>query len=228
MRSVLIVDNTTASAASPIWYPKSTTSLELSNLTSANDVHSNEKQVFWPPKQKDHHGNLPSSAPHSGGVWPSLTNANGSSLSLFRESTDDNKNVMLLSGIPNYHSPVSSRVSNCVDQIKMSETAPACRLFGFDLRNNSNKNPPPLEKEAPLPRPSTITDCERPETDEKQHVEILASSKERKDVQMEAPPNDTQGSVPSSRTRIKVNLSLINELLEVHLEFSFDGLYVSH
>ncbi|XP_057778616.1 auxin response factor 18-like [Salvia miltiorrhiza] len=205
-----LTETITASAASPIWYPKSTTSLELSHLTSTNDVQSSDKQLFWPPKPKEHH--LPSSAPHSGGAWPSLSNVNGS-LSLFRESTEENKNVLLQSAVPNYHSPVSSRTSNCLDHIKKSETAPACRLFGFDLRNNANKLPHPLEKEAPLARPSTILGCDslpkRPETDEKKGVDVLASSKERKDAQVEAPPNDTQGQqgfVLSSRTRIKVQM----------------------
>ncbi|KAG6430254.1 hypothetical protein SASPL_108317 [Salvia splendens] len=208
-----LTETTTASAASPVWYQKSTTSLELSHLTSNSDVQSSEKQVFWPPKPKDHHGSsLPSSAPHSGGACPSLLSLNGS-LSLFRESTNDNKNVLLHSALPNYHSPMSSRASNCPDQIKKSETAPACRLFGFDLRNNSNKISPPLETEVPLPRPSTIPDSDlppkRPETDEKPGVDLLASSKERHDAQMEAPPNDTQGPqdyVSSSRTRIKVQM----------------------
>ncbi|KAH6779992.1 auxin response factor 9 [Perilla frutescens var. hirtella] len=203
-----LTETTTASAASPIWYPKSTTSVELSHLTSTNDVRSSERQVFWPPKQKDHHvhGGLPSSAPHSSGVWPSVSNLNGS-LSLFRESTDDNKNVLLQSALPNYHSPVSSRASNCLDQvhpIKKSETAPACRLFGFDLRNNSNKIPP-VEKEVSFPRPSIIPECDSPlkssETEEKQGMDSLASSKEIKDVQMEVPP-----FAPSSRTRIKVQM----------------------
>ncbi|KAL1546166.1 Arf11p [Salvia divinorum] len=191
-------ETTTASAASPSCYPKSTTS----------DVQSRKKQVFWPPKQKDHHGSLPSSAPHSGRAWSSLLNVN-TSLSLFRESRDDNKNVLLRSAL--CHSPVSSRTRNCLDQIKKSEKAPACRLFGFDLRHNSNKISPLLEKEVHLPHPSTIPDCDslpkRPETDDKQGVDLLASSKERKDAQMEAPPIDTQGQVvSSSRTRIKVQM----------------------
>lgn len=93
-----LTEISTASAASPIWYPKSTTSVELSHLTSTNDAQSSETQVFWPPKQKDHHGSLPSSAPYPSGVWPSVSNVNGS-LSLFRESTDDNKNVLLQSAL---------------------------------------------------------------------------------------------------------------------------------
>lgn len=130
------------------------------------------------------------------------------SLSLFRESTEDNKNVLLQSALPNYNSPVSSRASNCLDQVRpmqKSETAPACRLFGFDLRN---KIPPPLEKEVSLLHPSTNPDCDslpkKPETEGKQGVDILASLKERKEAQMESPTNDIQGFSPPSRTRIKV------------------------
>lgn len=213
MRPIFNVETTTASAASPLWYPKSTTSLELNRLTITNDVQSSENQVFWPPKQKDQHGSLPCSASHPSGVWPSVSHVNGS-LSLFRESTEDNKNVLLQSVLPNYHSPVSSRASNCLDQvqpIKKSETASACRLFGIDLRSNSNKIPP-AGKEVPVPRPNIIPDCDASlkgsETDGTQNVDLLTSSKERKHVQLEVSPNDMQGKqslASSSRTRIKVS-----------------------
>ncbi|KAK6137081.1 hypothetical protein DH2020_029180 [Rehmannia glutinosa] len=184
-----LTENTAACAASPLWYPKSTTSLELSYLTSTNDVQSSENQVFWPPKQKEIN------------VW-SHVNA----LSLFRESTEDNKNVTIRSALPDYLSPVSSKATNCLDQvqgIKTFENASACRLFGIDLRNNSNNNP----------RPNIVSDCDatlkRSETDGLQKVDLLNSSKERKHVQIEVSPNDMQGKqsfASSSRTRIKVQM----------------------
>ncbi|KAG6434250.1 hypothetical protein SASPL_105874 [Salvia splendens] len=144
-----------------------------------------KKQVLRPPKQKDLNGSLPSSAPRSGRALLSLLTVN-TSLSLSRESRAG-KSILLQSALCN--SPIASRTRKCLDQIKKLENAPACRLFGFDLRNNSNKISPLLEKEAHLPRPSTKS----PETDDKQGVDLLASSKEGKDAQMEAPPIDTQG-----------------------------------
>lgn len=179
---------TTASVVSPLWYPKSTT--QSSHLTSANDVQSSETQVFWPPKQKDQHSNHACSS----GVWSSVSH-------LFRESTEDNKNVLLQSARPNYHSPVSSRASNCLDQvqpIKMSETGSTCRLFGIDLRNNAKKISL-AGKEASFPRPNTISDNDAPlkrsETEGTQNGDLMIS------------PTDIKGKqnlVPSSRTRIKV------------------------
>ncbi|KAL0379381.1 UNVERIFIED_CONTAM: Auxin response factor 18 [Sesamum angustifolium] len=209
-----LTETTTPSAASPLWYPKSTTSLELSHLTSTSDVQSSENQVFWPPKQKDVNSSLPSSRAHPGGVWPSTPQMN-SSLSLFRESTEDNKNVAVRSVHPDFQSPVSSRASNCLDQvegIKRLEAASACRLFGIDLRNNSKKAPP-VGKEVSFPRANIIPDSDaalkKSEADGTQSVDLLNASKERKPVQTEVSPNDMQGKLSfgsSSRTRIKVQM----------------------
>ncbi|KAG6437582.1 hypothetical protein SASPL_102501 [Salvia splendens] len=175
-----LTETTTASAASPI----------------RSNVQSSKKQVFRPPKQKDLNGSsLPSSAPRSGRALSSLLTVN-TSLSLSREARAG-KNILLQPALCN--SPIASRTRKCLDQIKKSENATACRVFGFDLRNNSSKISPLLEKEVHLPRPSTKT----PETDNKQGVDLLASSKERKDAQ----PIDTQGQLVSSpRTRIKVQM----------------------
>ncbi|KAL8499653.1 hypothetical protein ACS0TY_019577 [Phlomoides rotata] len=196
----LPLTETTASVASPLWYPKSTT--QSSQLTSANDVQSSENQVFWPPKQKDQQ----SSHPCSSGVWSSVSH-------LFRESTEDNKNALLQSARPNYHSPVSSRASNCLDQvqpIKRSETGSTCRLFGIDLRNNANKISP-AGKEASFPRPNTVSDndahLKRSETEGTQNGALMM--KERNHVQLEVSPSEIKGKqslVSSSRTRIKVQM----------------------
>ncbi|KAK4418500.1 Auxin response factor 11 [Sesamum alatum] len=208
-----LTETTTPSAASPLWYPKSTTSLELSHLTSTNDVKA-VKTSFLPPKQKDVNSNLPSSRAHPGGVWPSVPQMNGS-LSLFREPTEDNKSVAVRSVLPDFQSPVSSRASNCLDQvegIKRLEAASACRLFGIDLRNNSNKVPQ-VGKEVSFPLVNIIPDCDatlkKSEADGTQSVDLLNSSKERKHVQTEVSPNDMQGKLSfgsSSRTRIKVQM----------------------
>ncbi|GFP88209.1 auxin response factor 18 [Phtheirospermum japonicum] len=158
-------ENTTACVASPPWYPKSTTSRELSHLTSTNDAPSNENQVFWPPKQKDLN------------AWPNVPHANGS-LSLFRESTEDNKNGLARSNLQDYQSPVSSKAANCFEQAqgpKKTENAPVCRLFGIDLRNNSNN----------IPRSNIVSDCD-------------GMQKEK--------TNEKQSFASSSRTRIKVQM----------------------
>ncbi|KAK6158895.1 hypothetical protein DH2020_006209 [Rehmannia glutinosa] len=121
-----LTENTAACAASPLRYPKSTISLELSHLTSTNDVQSSENQVFWPPKQKEIN------------VW-SHVNA----LSLFRESTEDNKNVTIRSALLDYLSPVSSKATNCLDQvqgIKTFENASACGPFEFIKRKKACAN----------------------------------------------------------------------------------------
>lgn len=194
-KAILNVE-TTASVASPLWHPKSTT--QSSHLTSANDVQSSENQVFWPPKQNDQH----SSHTCSSGVWSSVSH-------LFRESTEDNKNALLQSARPNYHSPVSSsRASSCLDQVqpmKRSENGSTCRLFGIDLRNNENKISL-SGKEASFPRPNTISDNDAPlkrsETEGTQNGDLMM--KERNNVQLELSPTDVKGKVSSSRTRIKV------------------------
>ncbi|KAG8391955.1 hypothetical protein BUALT_Bualt01G0241000 [Buddleja alternifolia] len=185
-----LTESTTTSAASPRWYPRSTTSLELSYLTSTTDIRSSENQVFWPPNQKK--------SPLNG------------SISLFREPTEDNKNVPARSVLLDYISPISSRASNCLDQVervKKFETTSACRLFGIDLRNNSNKVVQ-VGKETSFPSPIIDAD-KRFETDGTQSVDILNSSIEKKNVQSEVSPNDTQGKhsvASSSRTRIKVQM----------------------
>ncbi|KAL3622257.1 Arf11p [Castilleja foliolosa] len=160
-----LTENTMACAASPLWYPKSTTSRELSHLMSTREAQSNENQVFWHPNQKDIK------------AWPNVSHANGS-LSLFRESTEDNKNRPALSNLQDYKPPVSSKAANCLDQAqgpKKIENAPVCRLFGIDLRNNSNN----------ISRSNVVSDCD-------------GTQKEKM--------NEKQSLASSSRTRIKVQM----------------------
>lgn len=181
MRPIFLIFNNTetttmAPALSPLWYPQSTTSIELSHLTSANDaqIHEN-RQLFWLQKPKDINSSLPYSTSYPGaGVW-------NSSLTLFQESAKDNKNESVHSALPDYRS------TEQVQEVKKFESAPACRLFGFDLRNNSNK---------------------RSDADGILNVDPLNSSKERKHVQLEVSTNEMQekqNSTSSSRTRIKVS-----------------------
>ncbi|KAL3832851.1 hypothetical protein ACJIZ3_007587 [Penstemon smallii] len=103
----------------------------------------------------------------------------------------DNKNV-----IPGYQSPISSRQSHChhqIEGIKKTEISSECRLFGIDLRNNSNKILPEA-KDLSFPRPS---------------MDIVNALEEKKNVQLGVSTNDMQGKhciSSSSRTRIKVQM----------------------
>ncbi|CAA0827197.1 Auxin response factor 11 [Striga hermonthica] len=116
--------------------------------------------ALWPPKQKDI------------SVWSAVSHMNGSLKSPFRESTEENKNVPA----------VRSKEANCLDQVqgtKKFESSSVCRLFGIDLRNNSNN----------VPVPNIVSNCENSN-----------STKEKKQVHLEVPVNS------SSRTRIKVQM----------------------
>lgn len=202
-----IIETTTVSAASSLCYPTS----DVSHLTTANDVQSSEKQVFWPPKLKDLNSSLSYPMSHHSGVWQSVSQVNGS-LRLFREPKEDHKMLQALSAATDHQSPASSRASNFVDQpegMKKFENASACRLFGIDLRNNSNKLLPPL-KEAPFSCKSTTPKCDSPLKRSDLHgKQCIYPSKEKNNTQSEASPNDMpvkQSCTPSSRTRIKVQM----------------------
>ncbi|KAL6575620.1 Arf11p [Orobanche hederae] len=152
-------EDTIPSVPSPLSYPKSTTSIELSRLTCANDVQSSEGQEFWPSK----HNEI--------SVWTNMSNVNNDSLHLFQESEEDKKNEPAQSARLDYRSPVSSKAVNHVDQVRVSETIetpPVCRLFGIDLRNNSNS----------IPRLNIVTDCEGTH-------KVVPSSRTRIKVQMQ-------------------------------------------
>ncbi|KAM7472316.1 hypothetical protein LguiA_010499 [Lonicera macranthoides] len=187
-----LAENTTSSAGAPFWYPSSTTPHELNHLGSTTEVQS-----------------------HPEGIWPS-------SLNLFRDSTNDNKNV---SARPNplsdYNSPVSSRASNghALDQqerAKKSEICTGYRLFGIDLRSSSNNNNlPPQEKELVgskiVANNSTIcpSPVNTPEADKVQNLDSSKSLKEKKQIPLEATQKEAQskqGCTTLTRTRTKVQM----------------------
>ncbi|KAL6569644.1 Arf11p [Orobanche minor] len=150
---------TIPSVPSPLSYPKSTTSIELSRLTCANDVQSSEGHEFWPSK----HNEIT--------VWTNMSHVNNDSLHLVQESEEDKKNEPAQSARLDYRSLVSSKAVNRVDQVRVSETIetpPVCRLFGIDLRNNSNS----------IPRLNIVTDCEGTH-------KVVPSSRTRIKVQMQ-------------------------------------------
>ncbi|KAK9279761.1 hypothetical protein L1049_013443 [Liquidambar formosana] len=214
-----VVETTTGSAASAFWYPGSTQSHELTQIGSVVEVQSGESQVVWHSKQKEINTNLINSSsccssrarPEGNqGMWPSPR-----MLSLFQDSTEDNRTVSTRSIHSCYTSPVSSRLSNgsILDQFekgKRFETSTGCRLFGIDLTNNSNTAALP-EKELACPNivssdakgPTPATACG---ADKAQNME--KSSKEQKQAVIETSLKETQGKqgCTTTRTRTKVQM----------------------
>lgn len=183
--------------------------MEVSHLCSATEAECcNDSQALWLSKQKDMTSTPTncSSRVITDDSWPG-------SLNLFRDSLEDKKNVTGRSVILNHSSPISSKASNClvqdqVERVKKSETGSGWRLFGIDIRSNSNILPQP-EKEALVSdngkqAPSLIAELD---ANGSQKPEILNSTKEDKQVQLEAKQKEAQckqGSAASTRTRTKV------------------------
>ncbi|XP_073029111.1 auxin response factor 18-like [Primulina eburnea] len=189
-----ISENMITLGASPLRYPKPIKSFEsLSPLTSAKDAQNNRRQVFWPPKLKD-----------AGVAWP-LVSPSNVSINLFQESIENLSAQSVHSG---YQFPISLRDSNChsqVEDINKFETASVCRLFGIDLRNDSNKMLPPGNE---VSLTCTGIPNKKLEADGVENAENN-SSKEKKHVDSEVSLGDNQGKLSyssSSRTRIKVQM----------------------
>lgn len=210
--SNLCAEATIGMAGSPLWYANPAKSLELSHLTGASDIQSNEGLVFCPPKTIN-----PSSMTRPSEVWQSMSLVNAS-LSLFRESTKDKRNVLMRSILSDYQSPLSSKASSCVNQVEVSnkiESASppsACRLFGFDLRTNSQNIIPTIKDS------SMSLNCDNDskshlkitEADDTQSIDPLNSSKETEIVPV-SPSEGKQLPILPSRTRIKVS-SIVHSL----------------
>lgn len=208
-------ENTAPAAASPFWFAGTTTLLELSHFSNATEVQNADNQASWPPKPKNCNSSLVNSSSccasvfSPGGTWStSLANC---SLDLLRASAEDHKNVDARSNLCDYNSPVSSRASNglLLDQVqrgKRQENLSSCRLFGFDLRNNS-KNLFPLEKggtSAVMVQNDANNAAAPVYTSD---GDFLKSCNEKKQVQSDASPKDAQhkpGCSTSTRTRTKV------------------------
>ncbi|KAL7002349.1 Arf11p [Sarracenia purpurea var. burkii] len=183
-----VTENTTNSAASTFWYPRSATSIEFSHVVGT-----------------------------TGGLWPPSPLGNGS-LNLFRDSIGgDNKNAPARS-VSDYTSQVSPRTSNntaILDQVergKKSETSTGCRLFGINLTNNSNTPHPEVELTCPS---APCSDAKSPtavvvsESDMTQNADILKSLKEQKQVHAEGLLKEIQSKQAcniSTRTRTKVQM----------------------
>ncbi|KAL3536695.1 hypothetical protein ACH5RR_000061 [Cinchona calisaya] len=209
-------ENVTPGAASPFWYP-GTTPLELSHFSNVTEVQSADNQALWPLKPKNLNSSVPngssccaSSIP-PGGSWPiSLANV---SLDQPRASAEYLKNVSARSNICDYNSPVSSRASNGlvvdhVERCKRQENSSSCRLFGFDLRNNST-NLSPLEKEGPATvMVQNDANNVAPPVDASDG-DFLKSCYQKKQVQSDVSPkvaHNKPGCSTSTRTRTKVQM----------------------
>ncbi|KAL2490249.1 Auxin response factor 18 [Abeliophyllum distichum] len=163
------------------------------------------------PRLFDLHPSGTTTTTSSGGMR-APTSVGNDSPNLFRES-EYVKNVSVRSTLSDFNSPVSLRTNkdHFLDQVERSkkfETTSACRLFGIDLRNNANNNPP-VQKEMNVPN---ITSKCANDVDRMNNRDVLKSSKESKHV-VEVLPNDTQRKqsfTSTARTRTKVQMQGIS------------------
>lgn len=200
-------------AAAAASFGCSAASHELSNINTTADGWIKENHAFWNCKQKEINSRSYSGSwMHPSGIW-STKFLNGS-LELFRDSAEDNKNFPTRAGICDFNSPVSSRSSNGlahdhIERGKKQDGFSGCRLFGIDLRNNSNNAS--LEKKAPpadiianhannTTAPIDICDQERLKKSFKDKKPVL-SNDSLKDLQ------NRQSVSGSTRTRTKVQMT---------------------
>ncbi|KAF8413336.1 hypothetical protein HHK36_001315 [Tetracentron sinense] len=215
----LPVLETTSSAASAFWYPGSTQSPDLTQVSGV-EVQSNESQFVWLPKQKEIKGNLTnysstgSSRTRPEGSWPSpLSNV---SLKLFQDATEDNKTVStwpVLSGYSTTDSlePNKGPKLDPIEERKKPEIASGCRLFGVELKNNSN-TPASAEK---APSHSFCISSGPTEgcvaatvsgADSDQKLDFLKALKEQKQGLLQVSQKDFQSKQSSTRSRTKVQM----------------------
>lgn len=212
------VEITTNSASSAFWYQGSTHSHELTQLAGGAEVQSTERQVLWPLRQKEfdsnhlNGSNVCSSMVTPEGIWPTSPHLNVS-LNLFRETTDDYKNSAARTILNVFSSGPSDSLSNDqAGKMKKSGTSMGCRLFGFDLKRNSNIAAAPAKEGVDSTFDSNCVKGSIPaasDSDKAQNSEFSKSLKELEQVTAEALPKETpnkQGSATSTRTRTKVKI----------------------
>ncbi|XP_010267580.1 PREDICTED: auxin response factor 18 [Nelumbo nucifera] len=193
----LPVERATGPATSAFWYPGSTQSNDLAQISRA-EAQGSENQVGWLPKQqKEIKGNVinsnsscssrTTSRPEGG--WPStLVNV---SLSLFQDKIDG-KTWSVLSGFPTLD-PSRSTNSTLLDPVengKKSEPSAGCRLFGIELINKSSVSTPDKAPSRPESVTSATTEGLNPTT-------VSVSSKEIQSKQI---------CGTYARSRIKVHM----------------------
>lgn len=192
----------------PLDLPLSASSNVLSNINNNTaDGRSKESHTFWTCKQKEISSSSSGSRMHHGGIWP--TQLLNNSLKLFRGSAEDNRNLPARSGVCDYNSPVPS--SNClaldhVERGKKHDGFSGCRLFGIDLRSNSNNAS--LDQAAPsadiiVNHAKNTTNVDICDQDQ------LKSCKDKKQVVSDDSLKDLQNKQSvsgSTRTRTKVQM----------------------
>ncbi|OAY49000.1 auxin response factor 18 [Manihot esculenta] len=211
---------TTNSTASPFWYHGSVQSHELSQLGSAAEAQSCESPVVWPMRQKEIessilNGSSCNSMGRPEGIWPTSPHMNAS-LSLFLDSSDDNRNITTQSVISGYVSPLPSwqsngLINNQVEKGKKYENSVGCRLFGIDLTRNSNAAAPP-EKESlcsTVDPNGTIGSVSAPGgSDKAQNMDNFKSSKELKQIASDAFTRETHNKLVSTSTRSRTKVQM--------------------
>ncbi|KAJ4956097.1 hypothetical protein NE237_012880 [Protea cynaroides] len=212
------------SAASVFWYPASTQSLDLTQL-SGTEAQSNGNQVLWHPKQREAKGslinsnNICSSKTWTDGGWPPSPQVDVS-LNLFQELAEDRKTGISCSFLPSFSTldaskPSSSLVLDHVDRGKKPEMASGYRLFGIDLVNvpdilgSTEKTP-----SCPMSVSSATTDGSAPVAgsgaDSDQKSGLSKATKEQKQCLLQVSPKESQSKQSccssSTRSRIKVQM----------------------
>lgn len=209
---------TTNSASSPFWYQGSTQSLDITQAVGATEGQSSESQVVRAMRQKEidstvvKNSNGCNSRLAPEGIWPSSPHLNVS-LNLFPDSTDDHRIDAARSVLSGYASSGPTRPRNAliheqVERGKKSEASLGCRLFGIDLKHNSNTSAPLGRKVVdPATGASGVKGSARAASDfdMSQNQDLKEVKQGTADVLRKETQNK-QGSAASTRTRTKVQM----------------------
>ncbi|KAI9174253.1 hypothetical protein LWI28_014653 [Acer negundo] len=131
-----------SSTAPAPWNSRFTQSQDLTQLSVTAEGKRSDTHVTWHHKQTDFINNSNSmSRTQTDGDWLASPHV-GFSQHLFQDAVDDNKSVSVWPAVSGYSTPQSTKINN--DSMhdrpetgKKTETAPSCRLFGFELINRS-------------------------------------------------------------------------------------------
>ncbi|KAE8660516.1 Auxin response factor 9 [Hibiscus syriacus] len=211
---------TTNSAGSAFWGHGSTKSQDLNQVGSTPEVQTSESQVMWPMRQKEaDYGLINSTGGYNSRIrpenaWPHSPLLNVS-LNLFDSLGDKNKTKIPLIVVTGHASSFQSGLCHGLKQEQVekggkSETSTGCRLFGFNLTDNTSAADPTDKEQA-----STTVghNCVRESLPDVSHTdqnpETAKSSKEQKQVASETSTKEMQakqGASTSMRTCTKVHM----------------------
>ncbi|KAK3228109.1 hypothetical protein Dsin_007971 [Dipteronia sinensis] len=131
-----------SSTASAPWNSRFTQSQDLTQLNVTAEGKRSDNHVLWHHKQTDFNNNSNSmSRTQTDGDWLASPHVSFSQ-HLFQDAVDDNKSVSAWPAVSGYSTPQSTKMNNDSmhgkpEEAKKTETAPSCRLFGFELINRS-------------------------------------------------------------------------------------------